>query len=147
MTAGGIWYILRQGLGLYSRMNGAMLRGSVQGKRSPAWCQFFAAFMILALVVQGYVTQTHIHKQNSWTVSAALKASGSPNHDNFPVNDDPANCPICQQITHAGHFLAPAWFASFLLVLAISKIEIATLAVPHFDSISHNWRSRGPPLN
>jgi len=103
--------------------------------------------MLLALVVQGYATQTHIHKQSSATVSAALKAGGSPKHDDFPVNDDPANCPICQQIIHAGQFVAPAWLIPFLLILAISKIEIATLAVPHFDSVSHNWRSRGPPLN
>ena len=103
--------------------------------------------LLLALVVQGYATQTHIHKQSTSTVSAALKADGSPTHDNFPVNDDPANCPICQQIIHAGQFVAPAWLVPFLLVLAISKIEIAALAVPHFNSVSHNWRSRGPPLN
>jgi hypothetical protein len=128
-------------------MNGAMRRGTELGKRPTAWRRLFAAFMLLALVIQGYATQTHIHGQSSSAVSAALKADGSPAHDNFPLNDDPANCPICQQIAHAGHFLAPAWFASFLLILATSKIEIATLAVPHFDTVSHNWRSRGPPRN
>jgi hypothetical protein len=128
-------------------MNGAFLRKTGLVKRPPAWRQFLVAFMFLALAVQGYATQTHIHKQSGSTVSAALKAGGSPKHDNFPVNDDPANCPICQQIIHAGHFLPSVWFAPFLLILAISKIEIATLAVPYFDSVSHNWRSRGPPLN
>jgi hypothetical protein len=128
-------------------MNGTMLRGTGPGKRPTAWRRFVVAFMLLALVVQGYATQTHIHKQSSSTVSATLKAGGSPKHDNFPVNDDPANCPICQQIIHAGQFVAPAWLVPFLLVLAISKIEIATLAVPRFDSVSHSWRSRGPPLN
>ena len=128
-------------------MNRAVLRKTGLVKRPTAWRRFLVAFVLLALVVQGYATQTHIHKQNSATVSTALKAGGSPKHDNFPVNDDPANCPICQQITHAGQFVAPAWLVPFLLVLAISRIEIATLAVPHFDSVSHNWRSRGPPLN
>ena len=46
-----------------------------------------------------------------------------------------------------GQFVAPAWLLPFLLVLAISKIEIATLAVPHFEAVSHNWRGRGPPLH
>src|SRR5471032_1729163 len=124
MTAGGIWYNLRQRLGLYSRMNGAIRRGTVPGKRPTAWRGLFVAFMLLALVVQGYATQTHIHKQSGSAVSSALKAGGSPKHDNFPVNDDPANCPICQQIIHAGQFVAPAWLVPFLLVLAISKIEI-----------------------
>jgi hypothetical protein len=128
-------------------MNGAMLKGTGTGKRPTAWRRLLVAFMLLALVVQGYATQTHIHKQSGSTVSTALKTDGSPKHDNFPVNDDPANCPICQQIIHAGQFVAPAWLIPFLLILAISKIEIATLAAPHFDSISHNWRSRGPPLN
>src|SRR5471032_1753127 len=126
-------------------MNGAILRKHGVGKRPTAWRGFLVAFMLLALVVQGYATQTHIHKKS--TVSAALKAGGSPKHDNIPINYDPANCSICQQIIHAGQFVAPAWLVPFLLILAISKIEIATLAVPHFDSVSHNWRSRGPPLN
>jgi hypothetical protein len=103
--------------------------------------------MLLTLFVQGYAAQTHIHKQSTSTVSAVLKAGGSPKHDNFPVNDDPANCAICQQIAHAGQYLAPAWLAFFLLVFAISKVEIATLAVPCFDAVSYSWRSRGPPLN
>jgi len=128
-------------------MNGAILRETGPGKRPTAWRGLLVAFVLLVLVVQGYATQTHIHKQSGSTVSTALKAGGSQKHDNFPVNDDPANCPICQQIIHAGQFLAPAWLAPFLLILAISKIEIVTLAVPHFDSVSHNWRSRGPPLN
>lgn len=124
-----------------------MRSGTELVKRPTAWRRFLVAVMLLALVVQGYATQTHIHKQNGSTVSVALKADGSPKHDNFPVNDDPANCAICQQIIHAGQFLAPAWLSPFLLILAISKIEIATLAIPRFDAVSYDWRSRGPPQN
>ena len=134
-------------MGLRNQMNGAIRGKTAPGKRTTAWRRLLVAFLLLALVVQGYATQTHIHKQNSSTVSADLKAGGSPKHDNFPVNDDPANCPICQQIIHAGQFLAPAWLVPFLLFLAISKIEIATLAIPRFDAVSYSWRSRGPPLN
>ena len=128
-------------------MNGAILRKTGIGKRPTAWRQFLVAFMLLALVVQGYATQTHIHKQNVSTVSAAFKASGSPRHDNFPVNDDPANCPVCQQILHAGQFVAPAWLLPFLLIAAVSTIEITTAALPHYDAVSHSWRGRGPPLH
>jgi hypothetical protein len=101
--------------------------------------------LLLALVVQGYATQTHIH--GLFPDSVASTADHSPGHGKIPPNDDPARCPVCQQIAHAGQFVAPAWLVPFLLVLAISKIEIATLAVPHFDSVSHSWLSRGPPLN
>ncbi len=91
--------------------------------------------------------KTHMHKQGMFPDNVASTANHAPGHDKIPLNDDPANCPICQQISHAGQFVAPAWLIFFLIVLAISRIEIATLPVPHFDAISHNWRSRGPPLN
>jgi len=118
--------------------------GNARTKAS-AWRLFFAGFVVLALVVQGYATQTHMH--GLVPDSVASTANHSPGHDNYPLNDDPARCPICQQISHAGQFVTPAWLLPFLLVLAISKIEIATLAIPHFEAVSYNWRSRGPPLN
>jgi hypothetical protein len=102
--------------------------------------------MFLALVVQGYATQTHLHKQNDSVISAALKADGSSKHNNIPVNDD-ANCPVCQQILHAGQFVAPAWLLPFLILAAVSTVEITTAVLPHYDTVSHSWRGRGPPLH
>ena len=128
-------------------MNGAIPRKTGVGKRPTAWRGFLVAFMLLTLVIQGYATQTHLHKQNGSTVSAALTAGGSPKHDNFPVNDDPANCPVCQQILHAGQFVAPAWLLPFLILAATSTIEITTAVLPHYDTVSHSWRGRGPPLH
>ena len=128
-------------------MNKAILRKTGVGKRPIAWRPFLVAFMLLALVVQGYATQTHLHRQDGSTVSAALKADGSPKHDNFPVNDDPANCPACQQISHAGQYVAPAWLLPFLVLDAASTIEITTAVLLHYDAVSHSWRGRGPPLH
>ena len=128
-------------------MNRVILRKIAVGKRPTAWRRFLVAFMLLTLVVQGYATQTHLHKQNDSTVSAAWKAGGSPKHNNLPVNDDPANCPVCQQILHAGQFVAPAWLLPFLILAAVSTIEITTAVLPHYDTVSHSWRGRGPPLN
>jgi hypothetical protein len=128
-------------------MNVAILRKTGLVKRPTAWRRFLVAFMLLTLIIQGYVTQTHIHKQDGSTVSAALKAGGSPKHDNLPVNDDPANCPVCQQILHAGQFVAPAWLLPFLILDAASTIEITTAVLPHYDTVSHSWRGRGPPLH
>jgi hypothetical protein len=127
-------------------MNGVIRKKTGTGKRPTAWRRFFVAFMLLALVVQGYATQTHLHKQNGSTISAALKASGSPKHNNIPANDD-ANCPVCQQIIHAGQFVAPAWLLPFLILAAVSTIEITTAVLPHYDTVSHSWRGRGPPLH
>jgi hypothetical protein len=115
--------------------------------KSPAWRMFFVGLMVLALAIQGYTVQTHIHKQGFASASIAINVGGSSGHDKIPVNDDPANCPTCQQILHAGQFVAPAWLVPFLLVVAVSTIEITTAVLPHYDTVSHSWRSRGPPLH
>jgi hypothetical protein len=128
-------------------MNWAILRKMRLAKRSTAWHRGLVAFMFLALVIQGYATQTHFHKEGTSTASIVLKAGGSPTHDNLPANDDPARCPICQQITHAGQYVAPAWLLPFLVLAAFSTIEITTAVLPHYDTVSHSWRGRGPPLH
>jgi hypothetical protein len=126
-------------------MYGAILRKIGLTKRQPAWRQFLLALTVLALVAQGYTTQTHIHGLSPDSV--ASQASHAPGHDRYPLNDDPARCPVCQQIVHASQFVAPAWLTPFPLVLAVSTIEIADIALPHFNAVSHSWRGRGPPQN
>jgi hypothetical protein len=114
----------------------------------PAVRLFLVVVMVVAFVVQGYLTQTHIHRQNLSGSSIAQKLNdGSPKHDNYPADDDPANCPLCQQVLHSGQFVAPGSLVFFLPMLAISVIEIAVLALPLFDSVSHSWLGRGPPAN
>ena len=125
-------------------MHRAILREPGPTERQSAWRRFFVAFMLVALVAQGYLTQTHIHGLLSDSV--ASQENHAPGHTKIPLNDDPARCPICQQIVHASQFVAPAWLTPFLLVLAISTIEIADIALPRFNAVSHSWRGRGPPL-
>ena len=115
--------------------------------RAPARRIFLVGLMILALVAQGYTLQTHIHKPGSASISITSDVGGSAGHGKVPLNDDPANCPTCQQILHAGQFVAPAWLVPFLLVATVSTVEITTAALPHYDTISHSWRGRGPPLH
>src|SRR5579872_5277372 len=81
------------------------------------------AFMLVAFVFQGYATQTHIHPQDFADSGIVLKASGEPGHKNAPPSDDPANCPICQQIMQAGLFVAPAWLLPLLITFVVSTIE------------------------
>jgi hypothetical protein len=126
-------------------MNGAIAGKTGLVKRQSAWRWCLVASIVLAVVLQGYVTQTHLH--GLFSESVASQAKHAPGHDKFPLNDDPARCPVCQQIVHGSQFVAPAWLTPFLLVLAISTIEIADIALPHFNAVSHSWRGRGPPLH
>lgn len=126
------------------KMNG-VLRKSGFVKRPSAWRLLFVASVLFALLVQGYSTQTHIHGQ--FSESVVSQTDHAPGPTKYPLNDDPARCPICQQIVHASQFVAPAWLTPFLLVLAISTVEIADIALPRFNAVSHSWRGRGPPRN
>ena len=105
-----------------------------------------AGLMACALFLQAYVTETHVHEAG---ISPAniISVTGTSGHHGAPSKDDPAKCPICQQIWRAGQFLAPSWASPLLLILTISFAEIATYERPQFTTVSHAWRGRGPPQN
>ena len=103
---------------------------------------------LLAFALQGYVFQTHIHftpAEAARLVGDVDTNSANGHHDKFPANDDPANCPICQEILHSGQFVTPA--AQFLLPpsLAVSTIAVVDQVLPHVLAPSHSWRGRAPP--
>ena len=97
----------------------------------------------LAFAFQSYVVQTHIHFAPETAIAGAHGANG--HHDKYPANDDPANCPICQEILHSGQFITPA--VQFVLPpsLAVSTIAVVDQALPHIFTPSHSWRGRAPP--
>jgi hypothetical protein len=112
------------------------------------WRLVLVYAVLAAFAFQAYVTQTHIH----FTASEAARLSGdvdtnpaNGHHNKFPANDDPANCPICQEILHSGQFITPA--TQFLLppTLAVSTIAVVDQALPHILAPSHGWRGRAPP--
>src|SRR5438552_17565805 len=65
--------------------------------------------MLLALLWQSFVTQTHIHTDPGGYASAiAADAGASPQlKAGQPPSELPATCPICQEIAHAGSYLSP----------------------------------------
>jgi hypothetical protein len=99
---------------------------------------------MLAFALQSYVLQTHIHFAPATALADTSGANG--HHDKYPANDDPANCPICQEILHhGGQFITPS--AQFLLppTLAVSTIAVVDQALSHILAPSHSWRGRAPP--
>lgn len=116
--------------------------------------------MFVAFALQSYVTQTHIHFAGHVVTGGftfpddfsknqtgkALGASQSQDdHDKYPPGDDPTNCPICQEILYAGHFVSPSAVQILLPSLAVSTIEIVETVIPRVFTLSHNWQGRGPP--
>ena len=115
---------------------------------------------LIALAIQSFVVQTHIHRQicagaNSGLLavfadddaSPAAGASDQPSRprDQFPGNSDPANCPLCQSFAHSGQFVhsgavlayIPAWVSIHFIVLKD--------VLPALFAVSHSWQGRAPP--
>jgi hypothetical protein len=107
----------------------------------------FAFAMLLAILWQSFVTQTHIHANpgayataisDSAGASTRLKAGEAP-------SDSPATCPICQEVAQAGSYLAPAAVA-LQPPVPVDLWRTATLSLaPSLRQRSHDWQSRAPP--
>jgi hypothetical protein len=103
------------------------------------------AFTLLVFAFQTYVTQTHIHlAPDAFGATTTLHAQKLP-PDKFPARDDPANCPICQEILHAGQFITPQAAAVLLPSVVVSVIAIVIPIAATSGIASHAWQSRGPP--
>ena len=105
--------------------------------------------VLLAFVLQTLVLQTHIHgtaRVDSAAASHVLEKGVGQQPDKFPPADDPANCPICQEMLHAGAFVAPAaatlQLATIVSVIDFVFVEIFAATKPQ----THGWKSRAPPL-
>ena len=111
--------------------------------------RFLITFIaVLAFAFQSYVTQTHIHgAPETGFASAKIAGTGAnkQNPDKFPANDDPANCPICQEILHTGQFVTPSAVSLLLPSLAVSIITIVVDIGVVAQTASHGWQSRAPP--
>ena len=107
--------------------------------------------VLLGFALQSYVTQTHIHLPGGDGIYAGASADtvtkGSPAHhgDKRSPKDDPANCPLCQQILIAGAFVAPPTVALILPMEMAFAAPPALSARRHSKSPSHSWHSRAPP--
>jgi hypothetical protein len=125
----------------------------------------FIFLAVIALAVQILVVQTHIHIPQAvgrsasvsiMTVAKALIAgpaaatvdqSANLPRDKYPINEDPSNCPLCQEIAHSGQFVQSAAVLAHLPVwVSVHFIEFRE-ALPSLFTVSHNWQSRAPPQN
>ena len=118
--------------------------------RAPRFAIVFA--MLLAILWQSFVTQTHIHTDpgayaiaigdsavaNSAGAPARLKAGQAP-------SDLPATCPICQEIAHAGSYLSPMAVAFEPPVPTDLWRTVAPSLAATLRQRSHAWQSRAPP--
>jgi len=116
--------------------------------RGDAWRLAITFCALMAFAFQSYVTQTHIHMTGSAAGIATASADGgkpSAQHDRYPANQDPSNCPICQDMVHSGSFITPAAIAAVAPSFAVSVIAIFIHTAIAIQPASHSWRGRAPP--
>jgi hypothetical protein len=100
--------------------------------------------ILLAFTWQSFVAQTHRHYDPvaSNPAKVALQSPGKSS----PA-DQPASCPICSELAHAGQVILPAPVT--IAAPAESPVWLATTAPLTLSRTerSHAWRSRAPPVS
>jgi hypothetical protein len=120
---------------------------------------------VVALAIQTLVVQGHIHLPQTAgqqpTVSSRARApaavtdtsgvvadnSANAPRDKYPINEDPSNCPLCQEVAYSGQYVHRA---AVLIALPISiavsfSFIVFSEAVPSLFAATHSWQGRAPP--
>lgn len=117
----------------------------VRRGRNGLWRRLLLAFTIAAFAQQSYLTQTHIHIPPALTATGKSAALDSGGHGKTPSRDDPAHCPLCQEIVLAGAYLTPVAIVIPLPLLPAFRIELPARELPFIAAASHDWHGRAPP--
>ena len=102
---------------------------------------------LLAFALQTLVLQTHIHGTPlAGTAGVTLAVEKGQQPDKLPPANDPANCPICQELLHAGAFVAPTAVAFQVATIATVIDFVFAQIFATTQTYAHGWKSRAPPL-
>lgn len=148
----------------YSRRRIARVRShAISAGQTPHARIYFLLLALLALTIQILVVQTHIHipqtagrlQTVSVTTLAQTLVSGASvqtvddranaPRDKYPINEDPTNCPLCQEIAHSGQFVHSVAALAALPAFVSVHLIVFSEALPSLFAVSHSWRGRAPP--
>ena len=123
----------------------------------------FVLLAVVAMAIQILIVQAHIHIPQATghstsvsivtvaksiltgsTVDAADQQAGVP-RDKYPINEDPSNCPLCQEIAHSGQFVQSAAILAHVPVWVSVHFIVFAEALPSLFTVSHSWQGRAPP--
>jgi hypothetical protein len=102
---------------------------------------------LLAVVLQTFVVQTHVHTYGA--VREAGYEQGQTSNDNAEVHltnsGDKFGCAICDVLATAGHSTRPE--ANTVATEAVASNEVTALAIRRAPrALTHSWQSRAPPI-
>jgi len=101
-------------------------------------------WLILALVWQGFATQTHAHASiwGDQPATASTRAVAAAPEGGTPA---PA-CPLCEEKALFGAYLASGPIAFTAPLPVAYEHAAATLPALALTLSSHGWQSRAPPI-
>ncbi|MGD9980491.1 MAG: hypothetical protein AB7H66_10355 [Hyphomonadaceae bacterium] len=112
--------------------------GYAASRRRPA----FALLALLAVFLQTFVVQTHVHGAPFATGYQHLIAT-----DDEPrieaLGEHQVSCALCQALATSGSATLPSGHAVLAAERATEAAIIALALAPRFHS--HSWQSRAPP--
>lgn len=121
-----------------------MTRSVYAAPRPAASRKWVAIFALLAFFLQSLAVQTHIHPALS-PVVAKTAVQQVPAPAPLKSQDPVDQCRLCQELVHAGAFVAPTMVA----VLVAPSLAAAVFAAPPSPSsrpaTAFAWQSRAPP--
>lgn len=122
-----------------------------------------AALAFVAVMLQSFVIQTHIHipqgtgkAQTVSLLTLAAAAFAEKAHaagdvcaeaprDKYPIGEDPSNCPLCQEVANSGAYLHNAAALSLLPPSANAHLIVFEETGLCAFRTSHIWQGRAPP--
>ena len=112
--------------------------------KTSAFKRWLTAFALLAFFLQGLAVQSHVHAQFQ-TVAANQASQASPLKAPLKAQDPIDQCRLCQEVAHAGIFVAPA-ASTALISLIYAAAEFSALP-GHTPSSARAfaWQCRAPP--
>ncbi|MBA2587482.1 MAG: hypothetical protein H0U98_02550 [Alphaproteobacteria bacterium] len=108
--------------------------------------RWVTAFALLAFFLQGLAVQSHIHAPlQPLAVKAASLPEPAPLKAPLKSQDPIDQCRLCQEMAHAGIFVAPSASA---IAISLTHAAAVFAALPDFtprSATGFGWQSRAPP--
>jgi hypothetical protein len=108
--------------------------------RSSSTRKWMGVLALLAFFFQSLVVQTHIHQPQS-PAAAASQHVPAPLKTQDPIDQ----CRLCQELVHAGHFVAPSALVAVASPVFVAAVFTALPAQPDRPATAFAWQSRAPP--
>jgi hypothetical protein len=112
----------------------------------PATRKWTAVFVLLAFFFQSLAIQTHVHPQFPLTVAKTADQGTIPAKGPLKNQDPMDQCRLCQELAHAGNFVAPSAVVAFVSLNFVPAILLPPASPRTTSAKAFTWQSRAPPV-